>query len=598
VVKTFADLGVPSDLIEALAGQGIGKPFAIQAETIPPALAGRDVSGRAPTGSGKTVAFGVPLVANVQRSRPKRPRALVLVPTRELAAQVSRDLARLGARRDVRVHAFYGGTAFEPQIKALRRGVDIAVACPGRLADLVNQGIARLDGVDLVVVDEADRMADMGFLPEVRRLVDQTDEHRQTLLFSATLDGDVDALVRRYQHDPVTVDVTPETGESRLEHLFWSVPHAQRIDVTARVIGRVGPTVVFTRTRHGADRVAKQLGRAGVDAVAIHGNRSQSQRERALRAFRSGQARALVATDVAARGIHVDDVACVVHFDLPTEPKDYLHRSGRTGRAGATGVVVALAMPDRRKDDDRLFRSLEVDVTLTDPDLDQLPIGPAAVPVRPRRPGRRDDDRRDGKGPRSATGPRHKASGNRHMPQGKSPADTRPGRNKRSPSRASRDRSRDRDTDTYTDTDFTSRRATPGPDRRDRHDDPPTGSSRSPERGGSRPGASGDRRDRVRTNGPRPRRTRPGGPGVAGDDRSGPGDPGSERAGPQRAEAKSEKSKRGKPGGAGSKKATGEHGRARAPKRKPQNRARNARGPKASGPAGRSKGRGRPGTAR
>ncbi len=379
---TFAALGVPADLVDALDAQGFAAPFAIQAATIPAALAGDDVSGRAPTGSGKTVAFGVPLVATVQRARPKRPRALVLVPTRELAAQVSKDLTWLGAGRDVRVHAFYGGTKFQPQIAALRRGVDIAVACPGRLADLINQGLVRLDGVDLVVVDEADRMADMGFLPEVRRLIDQTDADRQTLLFSATLDGDVDELVRRYQNDPVTVDVTPDIPEANLEHHFWSVAHAERVPVTAAVVDRVGPTVVFTRTRYGADRVARQLGRAGVEAVAIHGNRTQNQRERALQAFRSGRARALVATDVAARGIHVDDVAGVVHFDLPADPKDFIHRSGRTGRAGATGTVVALAMPDRKSDTRKLLRGLELDATVGPVDLEALPVG-APAPSRP-----------------------------------------------------------------------------------------------------------------------------------------------------------------------------------------------------------------------
>lgn len=421
---TFATLGVPDDLVDALSGQGIDAPFAIQTETIPAALDGNDVSGRAPTGSGKTLAFGVPVVANVERARPKRPRALILVPTRELAAQVARDLNWLGASRDVRVHAFYGGTRFEPQIKALRSGVDIAVACPGRLADLVNQGIIRLDGVDQVVIDEADRMADMGFLPEVKRLVDQTDAGRQVLLFSATLDGDVDALVRRYQHDPVVVDVTPEGATSDLNYHFWTVPHAKKVEVAAAVVQRVGPTVVFSRTRYGADRVAQQLARAGVQAVAIHGNRTQNQRERALRSFRSGQARALVATDVAARGIHVDDVTCVVHFDLPTDPKDFVHRSGRTGRAGATGEVVAFAMPDRRKDNNKLFRALKLDVDLTDPDIEALPVGPAP------RPPRRDHD-----GERNERPGGRKPSGQRPKARSVDPRDTKPGRKKGTPNR-------------------------------------------------------------------------------------------------------------------------------------------------------------------
>ncbi len=534
-MRTFADLGVPGDLVDALTTQGIAAPFAIQTETIPPALAGRDVSGRAPTGSGKTIAFGVPLVANVQRARPKRPRALVLVPTRELAAQVSRDLARLGAGRGVRVHAFYGGTRFEPQVKALRRGVDIAVACPGRLADLVNQGIARLDGVDLVVIDEADRMADMGFLPEVRRLVDQTDAQRQTLLFSATLDGDVDALVRRYQHDPVTIDVTPEVDESRLEHHFWSVPHAKRIEVTAQIVDRVGPSIVFTRTRHGADRVARQLERAGVEAVAIHGNRTQAQRDRALRAFRSGEARALVATDVAARGIHVDEVACVVHFDLPTDPKDFLHRSGRTGRAGAAGIVVALAMPDRRRADARLFGALDVDVTLDDPDIDRLPVAPAARRMRPQRPRRSRGDARPGTGSPAADKKRHEPSGTRRKPRTDSPADTRPGRTKGAP-------------------------------------------SKGPKSKGTNPGA---------TESPKPKPKK-----------ANPQKPKAKKANPQKPKANKAKPKKARTNNAGSRKAKAKHGKAATPKRKPKNRARSAGRPKRSSAAGRSPGHGRSGTAR
>jgi superfamily II DNA/RNA helicase len=643
-VRTFADLGVPSDLVDALAGQGIDAPFAIQTETIPPALAGRDVSGRAPTGSGKTIAFGVPLVANVQRARPKRPRALVLVPTRELAAQVSRDLARLGAGRDVRVHAFYGGTKFEPQVTALRRGVDIAVACPGRLADLVNQGIARLDGVDLVVIDEADRMADMGFLPEVRRLVDQTDAQRQTLLFSATLDGDVDALVRRYQHEPVTVDVTPEISGSRLEHHFWSVPHAKKIEVTARIVDRVGPSIVFTRTRHGADRVARQLERAGVEAVAIHGNRTQAQRDRALRAFRRGEARALVATDVAARGIHVDDVTCVVHFDLPSDPKDFLHRSGRTGRAGAAGVVVALAMPDRRRENTKLFGALEVDVTLRDPDFDRLPAAPAHR-KRPRRPDRSGGDGRARTGSPTGRKTQHKPSGARRKSPADAPADTGPGRTKGAPARARPDPRRGRDR--ARDGGPVAGRSGGGARPRSAHDDPQADGG-SPGGARARSRAPRDRPDQPRRGGPGPRRARsvdddPPQPGRSRDDRPqpgrrgedrprrdrpGPGDPNTARAGtkrpkPKGSKSKDPKSKRTGPGGAPSKKATSKkptskkatskkptskkarstkakakHGTAPTPKRKPKNRARNAGGPKRHAVGGRPPGSGRPGSAR
>ncbi len=399
-MPTFAELGVPDDLCDALDARGASQAFPIQTATIPAALSGQDICGRAPTGSGKTFAFGIPLLATVERARPKRPRGLVLVPTRELAAQVADDLAWMGAGRGIRVQAFYGGVRFESQIKALRQGVDIAVACPGRLVDLVNQGILRLDGVDRVVIDEADRMADMGFLPEVKRIVDQTADDRQTWLFSATLDGDVDELVTRYQNDPFFADVTPDTPRVELTHYHWLVKHPDRIATTASIIARVGPTIVFTRTRHGADRAAKQLGQAGIAAAAIHGNRSQSQRQRALGEFASGQVRALVATDVAARGIHIDDVACVVHFDLPEDHKDYVHRSGRTGRAGSTGVVVALVMPDKRRSAKQLARTLGLDVTIDEVDVDLLPEAPP--PVKRARPKYARPREQDGsKNPRS-----------------------------------------------------------------------------------------------------------------------------------------------------------------------------------------------------
>jgi superfamily II DNA/RNA helicase len=339
---SFADLGVSEALVARLAERGIEAPFPIQAATIAAGLAGRDVCGKAPTGSGKTLAFGIPLAERVSRARVARPRALVLAPTRELAAQIHAELAPLLQVRKRSVSAFYGGTSFTPQLKILRRGVDVAVACPGRLSDLVNRGVLLLDEVEFVVIDEADRMADMGFLPEVKRILDQVRPDRQTLLFSATLDGDVDVLVRRYQREPVRCEVERDSDEvDRTSHYFEPLSREARVGRTAHLVREHGSTVVFTRTKHGADRLAKQLGKIGVSAAAIHGDRSQSQRERALASFAAGQVSALVATDVAARGIHVDDVSLVVHYDLPADPKDYTHRSGRTGRAGAEGTVVS-----------------------------------------------------------------------------------------------------------------------------------------------------------------------------------------------------------------------------------------------------------------
>jgi superfamily II DNA/RNA helicase len=283
----------------------------------------------------------------------------VLAPTRELAAQIGRELRPLLRTRRRFVTACYGGVSFGPQLAALSRGVDVLVACPGRLSDLINRGAVSLADVDLVVLDEADRMADMGFLPEVRRLLDQTRDDRQTLLFSATLDGDVDVLVRHYQRDPQRCEVDRGDDEPvMVEHRFTDTTREARIGDLAALVAHHESTVVFCRTKHGADRVAKQLDRYGVRAVAIHGNRSQNQRDRALKAFASREARALVATDVAARGIHVDDVGCVVHFDLPADVKDYVHRSGRTGRAGATGLVVAFVTDDDRALALRLQRDL------------------------------------------------------------------------------------------------------------------------------------------------------------------------------------------------------------------------------------------------
>jgi superfamily II DNA/RNA helicase len=348
VPRSFADLGVPADLVAVLSERGITQPFPIQSATLVDALAGRDLCGRAPTGSGKTLAFGLALAARVNKARPGRPRALVLLPTRELAEQVRGVLAPLLAVRRRSVESVYGGVGFVHQRRALQRGVDVLVACPGRLADLVRQGDLSLGDVELVVVDEADRLADMGFLPEVRRLLDQTARERQTLLYSATLDGDVDVLVRHYQRNPVRCEVESEPeAKGLVEHRFLDVSASERVSTCAGLVSDLGSTVVFTRTKRGADRVAVQLAKAGVTTAAIHGGRSQPQRDRALRAFHERKIRALVATDVAARGIHVEGVCCVIHFDPPADEKGYVHRSGRTGRAGAQGVVVSLVQPDQ-----------------------------------------------------------------------------------------------------------------------------------------------------------------------------------------------------------------------------------------------------------
>jgi superfamily II DNA/RNA helicase len=373
VSTTFADLGTPADLVAALAARGIANPFPIQSLTLADGLAGRDVSGRAPTGSGKTLAFGIPLVARLGRAKPRRPLGLVLVPTRELAAQVAGELEWLGGPRKLRVASVYGGVGYGAQRKALQRGVDVLVACPGRLADLLGTKDLSLDSIEVVVLDEADRMADMGFLPAVRKLLDLTPSKRQTLLFSATLDGVVDTLVRRYQHDPVRHEVAddPENAVNATHH-FWKAERDERLRITADVVNATGQTIVFCRTKRGADRVAKRLEQGGLSAAAIHGDRSQGQRDRALHDFTNRRVEALVATDVAARGIHVDEVACVVHFDPPADAKDYTHRSGRTARAGSAGTVVSLVGNEQARDVARLQRTLGLPVGLMAPSRDAL----------------------------------------------------------------------------------------------------------------------------------------------------------------------------------------------------------------------------------
>jgi superfamily II DNA/RNA helicase len=365
---TFQDFALPEQLIAALAARDLTRPFPIQSSAIPPALAGKDIQGSAPTGSGKTLAFGLPLLARVDKAMRKQPRGLVLVPTRELAEQIRRVLAPLAVKVDRRIAAVYGGVGYGPQLNELRKGVDVLVATPGRLEDLLERGDVELGSVDIVVIDEADRMADMGFLPAVRRIVDMTSPKRQTLLFSATLDGDVAVLGRQYQNHPVAIEAD-SVGDGKIDasHHFWRVARADRPGRTARLISQSERTIVFTRTRHGADRLVKQLKSEGVSSVSMHGGRTQSQRTRALKAFSNGDARALVATDVAARGIHVEAVDTVIHYDLAGDHKDYLHRSGRTARAGATGTVVTLVTEGQDSEAKTLLRKLGLRTPIESP---------------------------------------------------------------------------------------------------------------------------------------------------------------------------------------------------------------------------------------
>jgi len=389
----FSNLGVPPTLAAVLERQGILSAFPIQAATLPDSLAGRDVCGKAPTGAGKTLAFGLAILSRMEAGPRagqgrRHPSALVLVPTRELARQIEEVMAPLAAAIGAKVLSVYGGVGYGKQVNALRDGVDVLVACPGRLTDLVQRGSVRLSHVDLVVIDEADRMADMGFLPVVRRLIDRTSSSRQTLLFSATLDGPVDKLIRDYQHDPVRHDVAPtDADRGEVSHHFWRVESHDRVSVTTDVVSASGPAVVFCRTKHGADRLSGRLARSGLASAAIHGNRSQSQRERSLAAFRAGRLDVLVATDVAARGIHVDAVPLVVHFDPATDANDYVHRSGRTGRAGASGMVVSLVGNEHVAETRLIQRRLGLSGGVSSPEASSLAV-PGAEP-RPRSGPRR-----------------------------------------------------------------------------------------------------------------------------------------------------------------------------------------------------------------
>ncbi|HUF32420.1 MAG TPA: DEAD/DEAH box helicase [Acidimicrobiales bacterium] len=350
---TFASLGVPTPLVAELVRQGIESPFPIQVATLPDTLAGRDVLGRGRTGSGKTLAFSLPMVSRLTGGsrRARQPRALVLVPTRELANQVLAVVAPLANAARLTSTVVFGGVGQNPQVKALARGVDILIACPGRLEDLIGQGHCDLSAVEITVLDEADHMADLGFLPCVKRILDQTPGNGQRMLFSATLDNGVDVLVRRYLHEPTTHSVDPVVAPvSTMTHHVFSVSAADKPKVVHELAAGHERSLLFMRTKHTAKKLAKQLTAAGIPAVDLHGNLSQRKREQNLAAFTDGSARVLVATDIAARGIHVDDIALVVHVDPPTEHKAYLHRSGRTARAGAGGTVITLAMPDQARD--------------------------------------------------------------------------------------------------------------------------------------------------------------------------------------------------------------------------------------------------------
>jgi superfamily II DNA/RNA helicase len=389
---TFADFGLPAEFVRVLTREGIRTPFEIQVATIPDALAGRDVLGRGQTGSGKTLAFGLPLLARVAqggRAQPHKPKAVILVPTRELAMQVADALTPLGRAVGVFLKTAVGGVPYDRQIDSLRRGVEVIVATPGRLADLIERGVCSLDSAEITVLDEADQMADMGFLPEVTELLAKTPEKAQRLLFSATLDGDVEVLVKRFMHDPVTHSTAPvEASVSTMDHHLLMIPPYEKFPITAAIANREGKTIVFARTQMGVDRLVEQLHAVGVRAGALHGGKTQRVRTRTLAEFKEGRSNVLVATDVAARGIHVDGISLVVHVDPPKDPKDYLHRAGRTARAGESGAVVTLVLPKQRRTTQAMMAKAgvhpaEVRVRLGDAKLAEITGArePSGVPV-------------------------------------------------------------------------------------------------------------------------------------------------------------------------------------------------------------------------
>ena len=364
---TFAELGVDRDLVDILSAKGITEAFPIQQLTIADALEGRDVCGKAKTGSGKTLAFGLPTVQRLAGGNRGQVEGLILVPTRELATQVYEELAPLAESKGLRALAVYGGADIEKQIKKLKQGIELIVATPGRMIDLLDRGAASVAGARHVVIDEADRMADMGFLPQVEWILRRIEGEHQTLLFSATLDGAVDSLVSRYQHDPVRHEVVAnEVTVEAMAHRFLGVHEMDRRKVVASIVNAANRTMVFCNTKRACDRLASELHKLGVSAEPIHGDLRQRQREKALKQFTDGEVKALVATDVAARGIHVDDVDVVIHFDPPDDHKTYLHRSGRTARAGGSGVAVTLVLWNQELEVKRIQKRLALDIPIVE----------------------------------------------------------------------------------------------------------------------------------------------------------------------------------------------------------------------------------------
>ena len=360
-------------MADVLRDGGIEKPFEVQTKTIPGALEGRDVYCRAPTGSGKTLAFGIPLVTMSPKAEPKRPTSLILTPTRELAEQIRGVLRPLADSIGLRTASVYGGTPYKGQYRRLNKGVEILVACPGRLIDLLERGALRLDDVGIVVLDEADRMADMGFMQPVRSILDKCKQDRQTILFSATLDEEVSEIVESYQHDPLRVGIGPEeVSMDSMQHFFWKINSRGKAELASYIAEKCGRSIIFCRTRAGVNRLGDEMSEMDLSFTTLHGGMKQKQRDRSMHKFSAGQARVMIATDVASRGIDVDDVNCVIHFDPPDDGKAYKHRSGRTARAGSTGTVVSLVLRSQNRQYKRIQEEVGIRCKMTEPEPEAL----------------------------------------------------------------------------------------------------------------------------------------------------------------------------------------------------------------------------------
>ena len=360
-------------MADVLRDGGIEEPFEVQTKTIPGALEGRDVCCRAPTGSGKTLAFGIPLVTMSPKAEPKRPTSLILTPTRELAEQIRGVLRPLAESIGLRTASVYGGTPYKGQYRRLNKGVEILVACPGRLIDLLDRGALRLDDVGIVVLDEADRMADMGFMQPVRSILDKCKQDRQTILFSATLDEEVSEIVESYQHDPLRVGIGPEeVSMDSMQHFFWKINSRGKAELASYIAEKCGRSIIFCRTRAGVNRLGDEMSEMDLSFTTLHGGMKQKQRDRSMHKFSAGQARVMIATDVASRGIDVDDVNCVIHFDPPDDGKAYKHRSGRTARAGSTGTVVSLVLRSQNRQYKRIQEEVGIRCKMTEPEPEAL----------------------------------------------------------------------------------------------------------------------------------------------------------------------------------------------------------------------------------